>query len=176
VTNKSTRTSIKQKAIISLFAGLSILLTFLAVYYIADLLEYGTVLASLGATAFLVFVYPEYDVSRFRNVIGGYILSSLSGSLARLLLSGFLPLAAAVSVSLSIFLMLILGFKHPPASGIALYFVLYSVSFKEVFSVLVGVALFLLLTELLVRATGVIRKIGSKAKSTIMKVDDKGKQ
>ena len=93
-----------------------------------------------------------------------------------MLLSGFLPLAAAVSVSLSIFLMLILGFKHPPASGIALYFVLYSVSFKEVFSVLVGVALFLLLTELLVRVTGVIRKIGSKAKCTIMKVDDKGKQ
>ncbi|MFQ6064607.1 MAG: HPP family protein [Candidatus Bathyarchaeia archaeon] len=88
----------------------------------------------------------------------------MSGGLAHLLLSDFLPSAAALSVGLSIFLMLLLKFEHPPASGIALSFALYSLSLREVVSVMVGIATFLVMTKLLRETTERIRKMGSNVR------------
>ncbi|MFP3984455.1 MAG: HPP family protein [Candidatus Bathyarchaeia archaeon] len=153
---KNIRQEVERKGVVSFLAGITILLTFLLVDFVANLVEYGIILASLGATAFLVFVYPGHKTSRLENVVGGYVLSCLSGGLAQLLLSKFLPLAAALSVGLSVFLMLIFKFEHPPASGIALSFALYALSLQEIASVLVGLTIFLILTALL---TKTIREI-----------------
>ncbi|NIP66781.1 hypothetical protein GWN63_01605 [Candidatus Bathyarchaeota archaeon] len=154
--------SIKHSVRVSFLAGFTVLLTFVTVYFVADVLEYGIILASLGATAFLVFVYPERDASRSKIIVGGYFVSSFSGALSHWLLSDFLPWAAALSVGLSIFLMLLLGLEHPPASGIGLSFSLYSLSFQEVVSVMVGMVVFLALTAFFKR---IIKRIPEMASS-----------
>jgi CBS-domain-containing membrane protein len=86
-------------------------------------IENAVVIASIGATAFIVFTMPKNITARPRRVIGGHIIGLLSGSLA-----AFIPhnasfpciLMYALAVGISIFLMVALDFEHPPASGTAL--------------------------------------------------------
>lgn len=81
--------------------------------------------ASLGATAFIVFAIPSSVTAKKRNVIGGHITGILCGLLFRLLSFGgiFDVLAAALAVGLAMFIMVVFDFEHPPAAGTALSFV-----------------------------------------------------
>jgi CBS-domain-containing membrane protein len=85
--------------------------------------EHVVVIASIGATAFIVFTMPKNITAKPRRVIGGHIIGLLSGSLCALI-----PHASTISsisvfslsVGISICLMVALDFEHPPASGTAL--------------------------------------------------------
>lgn len=86
-------------------------------------LENAVVIASLGATAFIVFTMPKNITARPRRVIGGHIAGMLAGSVCTLIphsstLATALVLSLAVGIS--IFLMVAFDFEHPPASGTAL--------------------------------------------------------
>jgi CBS-domain-containing membrane protein len=86
-------------------------------------IENAVVIASIGATAFIVFTMPKNITASPRRVIGGHIIGLLSGSFAALIphdtsFAGILVYALAVG--LSIFLMVALDCEHPPASGTAL--------------------------------------------------------
>lgn len=84
-------------------------------------------IASLGATTFIVFAMPKSITANPRNLIGGYLIGIASGLV-------FLPLQQcnsinplvcrsliyALAVGLSIFLMVVTDTEHPPASGISL--------------------------------------------------------
>ena len=86
-------------------------------------MENAVVIASIGATAFIVFTMPKNITAMPRRVIGGHIIGLISGSLI-----SFIPhnseftciLVYALAVGLSILLMVALNFEHPPASGTAL--------------------------------------------------------
>ncbi len=86
-------------------------------------IENVVVIASIGATAFIIFTMPRNITARPRRVIGGHLVGLFSGSLC-----AFIPhsstLAAisvyALAVGISICLMVALDFEHPPASGTAL--------------------------------------------------------
>lgn len=91
----------------------------------------GIVVASLGASSFILFVTPHKDASRAINLIGGYVFGSLSGVLLHFLhdaLRAFdfagmdivLVAVCAASAAATTFLMAWTGFAHPPAAALAL--------------------------------------------------------
>jgi CBS-domain-containing membrane protein len=103
----------------SLLATFAIFLVLL----VLSLQEAPVVVASIGATAFIVFAMPNSITAQPRNVIGGHLVGMMSGAL-------FAPLAHPLAlksmvmfplaVGLSVFVMVVTDTEHPPASGTAL--------------------------------------------------------
>jgi len=102
------------------------------------------IIASLGATAFVVFALPNNLTAQPRNVIGGHIVGLLCGFAGYWLLS-ILPIPDhlialagihAFSVGLAIFIMVIINTEHPPAAGTALGVALGGLDAQIVISVL----------------------------------------
>jgi len=95
----------------------------LAIVLLALSIEQAVIIASIGATAFIVFTMPDNITASPRRVIGGHITGLACGSLAVLIPhQATFPFIAvcALAVGISIFLMVALDFEHPPASGTAL--------------------------------------------------------
>lgn len=104
-------------------------------------------IASLGATTFIVFAMPKSITANPRNVIGGYLLGIMCGVL-------FLPmqhcdfihplvchsLIYALAVGLSIFVMVITDTEHPPASGISLSIAMTGFELSTIVTVIASVA------------------------------------
>ena len=85
--------------------------------------EHAVVIASIGATAFIVFTMPRNITAKPRRVIGGHLIGLFSGSLCYLIPHSSILAAAivySVAVGISILLMVALDMEHPPASGTAL--------------------------------------------------------
>ncbi len=86
-------------------------------------LEHVVVIASIGATAFIVFTMPRNVTATPRRVIGGHITGLICGSAF-----AFIPhattftaiLVYSLAVGTAIFLMVALDVEHPPAGGTAL--------------------------------------------------------
>ena len=86
-------------------------------------MEHVVIIASLGATAFIVFTMPRNTTASPRKVIGGHIIGLGSGALASLIPHYMVVsyiIVYSIAVGISIFLMVALDFEHPPASGTAL--------------------------------------------------------
>lgn len=83
-------------------------------------------LASLAASAVLLFAEPGLTISRSWNVIGGQVLSGLSGFICVTLLGGpgRLALVAGAAVALSYVAMMAARALHPPGAATALIVVL----------------------------------------------------
>ena len=102
------------------------------------------IMASLGATAFVVFAMPENPSAQSRNVIGGHLVGMLCGFMGYYTLNllpqtdHFTVLAGihAITVGLSILMMVLLNTEHPPAAGTALGVVFNGLSFQLAFSIL----------------------------------------
>lgn len=90
----------------------------------------GLILASLGATAVLLFAVPHAPLSQPWNVLGGHLLSAIVGVVVRDLIHHPLA-AAAVAVGLAIWLMYYLRCLHPPGGATALYAVLGGASVES---------------------------------------------
>jgi CBS domain-containing membrane protein len=80
-------------------------------------------MASLGASALLIFVLPQSPMAQPWAVIAGNTLSALVGILCFHLL-GDLLITLPLAVALSILCMLILRCLHPPAAAVSLIVVL----------------------------------------------------
>ena len=95
-------------------------------------LKHPAIIASLGATSFIVFTRPKWYSSDPRRLFGGYIVGISIGvfffylgktsNIGQLLDKYELCTAAfgGISVAVSIFIMAITNTEHPPASGITL--------------------------------------------------------
>jgi CBS-domain-containing membrane protein len=86
-------------------------------------IEQAVIIASIGATAFIVFTMPRNITAKPRRVIGGHIVGLVSGSLCALIphsamLASIIVISFAVGVSICF--MVALDVEHPPASGTAL--------------------------------------------------------
>ena len=87
----------------------------------------SVIVASIGATAFLVFALPQKSLSQPRNVIGGHLVGLISGCLSVLVMKYapsdseyILAMVYAFSVGFSMFVMVVVDMEHPPGSGTAL--------------------------------------------------------
>ena len=98
------------------------------------------IVASIGATAFIVFTMPKDHPAKSRNVIGGHMVGLLCGSLCALIPhSIFLPsmLVYSFAVGLAFFVMVVIDMEHPPAAGTALGIVINGFSLNASIGVMI---------------------------------------
>ena len=106
------------------------LLATVSLFCVLIFLEQGeqVIVASLGATAFVVFALPNNLTAQPRNVIGGHIVGLACGFVGYWLLNvlpnpdQFIAEAGihAFAVGLAMFIMVVIDTEHPPAAGTAL--------------------------------------------------------
>lgn len=85
----------------------------------------GLVVASMGASAVLLFAAPHGAMSQPWAVFGGHLVSALAGVTAARWLGGSgLLVAASMAVAMAIFAMYTLRCLHPPGGATALYAVM----------------------------------------------------
>ena len=83
----------------------------------------AVIVASIGATTFIVFAMPKSITAKPRNVIGGHVVGIIVGSLCALIPHQLLLQSIVIyslSVGFSMFVMVVTNTEHPPASGTAL--------------------------------------------------------
>ncbi|MDO5673554.1 MAG: HPP family protein [bacterium] len=100
------------------FSGIA--LVALLHYKLLDQLGMQLLMASLGASAVLLYGAIRSPLAQPRNVLGGHVLSAIVGVSAYQLLGAYPWLAAAMAVSLAIALMHLTRTLHPPGGATAL--------------------------------------------------------
>jgi len=132
----------------------------LAVLLLLDLVDQTVLIASLGASTFIVFSMPHMKRSRPRYLVGGYVVGALAGcSLS--LLAEFLDTYAftdprlvhvsfaALAVGIAFFVMVVTDTEHPPAAALALGFVLNEWNLFALLVVMCGIVLITAIKELI---------------------------
>jgi CBS-domain-containing membrane protein len=100
-----------------------------------DVIITGALVASLGASTFIVFVAPDTRSAKPRGLLGGQLIGTGTGLLCWFLLdlgtfSGIgshrieVAIFGSIAVGLAIFLMVTIDMEHPPAAGTALSLVM----------------------------------------------------
>ncbi len=109
----------REKLISGIGGGLSILLVFsLTLKAEAAFAQNVLLIASMGASAVLLFAVPHSLLSRPWNVIGGHMVSALIGVIMHLLIHDTI-LASALAAGGAITAMYYLGCLHPPGGASA---------------------------------------------------------
>ena len=89
-------------------------------YLFFEPIDLTLIIGSMGASAVLVYGAVKSPFAQPRNLLGGHIISGLTGVLSFQLLSGNIVVASAVAVSMAIALMAITKTVHPPGGATAL--------------------------------------------------------
>ena len=135
-------------------SAISIVLVFL------DVLNETAIIASLGATVFIIFTMPHSYLARNKCVFGGYLISMVIGIFCRLMLDSFLSgismidkamlvLLGSIAVGLSTFMMVITDTEHAPAAGIALGLVINEWDYLTLLFIILAITLFVFVKTLL---------------------------
>jgi len=105
-------------------------------------LQNAVIVASIGATSFIIFAMPNNVTARIRNVAGGHMIGMICGMVC----SYFIPkisihpiFLSSLAVGISIFLMVVLDMEHPPATGTALGIASTGFSWKPLLGVITSV-------------------------------------
>ncbi|WP_321846339.1 HPP family protein [Paraburkholderia bannensis] len=99
-----------------LLAGLGAFAALALVGMLAQETSAPWILGSFGATCVLLFGFPSSPFSQPRNIIGGHVLTSLTGLICLHLFGpGYLGMAIAASAALM--LMMLTRTVHPPAGS-----------------------------------------------------------
>ncbi|MDR0248672.1 MAG: HPP family protein [Oscillospiraceae bacterium] len=125
-----------------------------------DLALQGVIVASLGASSFILFVTPHTASSRTANLVGGYICACVSG-----VLLGFaheairaldfervhlaLIIVCACAAAATMFLMVYTGFVHPPSAALALGLAADTHGIRTAAAALLGIAVLCAVRNLL---------------------------
>jgi len=115
-------------------------------------LSQAVVIASIGASAFIVFAMPHDFTARPRNIIGGHLVGVIAGSLLTLVPQVFFlhsVMVYSLAVGLSILIMVITDTEHPPASGTALGIAIKGFSLNVVIAVIVSAVILSLVRRFL---------------------------
>jgi CBS-domain-containing membrane protein len=96
---------------------LATIAVFIVLYFLN--LRHAVIIASIGATAFIIFAMPESITAQPRNVIGGQLVGLFFGFIFSLF-PQYHIIMYALAVGASIFTMVVIDTEHPPAAGTAL--------------------------------------------------------
>ena len=115
---------------------------FIVLYFLS--LQHAVIIASIGATTFIIFAMPDSITAQPRNVIGGQVVGLVFGFLFSLfphstLLSSIMVYSLAVGAS--IFTMVVIDTEHPPAAGTALGIAITGISMDVFFAVSISIVL-----------------------------------
>ena len=113
-----------------LAGGLAIFLLALTIKYLPQNNYPLPMLASMAASAFLLFAVPHSPLAKPWNLIGGHFISAIAGWICILLIPDPV-LSAGVGVGLAIFLMHYLNCLHPPGAATALTLILSSTQYQN---------------------------------------------
>ncbi|MBI4288099.1 MAG: HPP family protein [Chloroflexi bacterium] len=105
-------------------------------------LQYAVIIASIGASAFIVFATPKSLLARPRAVVGGQLTGLLSGYLCSLISHSslvFTTLAYSLAVGLALFLMVVTSTEHPPAAATSLGMAITGFSWAAVIAVIISI-------------------------------------
>ena len=94
---------------------------FIVLYFLS--LQHAVIIASIGATAFIVFAMPDSITAQARNVIGGQLVGLFFGFIFSLFPQSSLLYSIilySLAVGTTIFTMVVIDVEHPPAAGTAL--------------------------------------------------------
>ena len=115
---------VRDKLVSSVAAFIAILLLMSMVHYVALQSSFSLlVLASMGASAFLLFAVPHSPMSQPWPLVGGHLVASAIGIGCAQVITGP-SLATASTVALSMFAMHWLRCPHPPSVATAMIAVL----------------------------------------------------
>ena len=123
----------------SLIATISV---FIVLYFLS--MQHAVIIASIGATAFIVFVMPDNITAQARNVIGGQLVGLFSGFLFSLFPQStliFSIIVNSLAVGCAIFTMVVIDTEHPPAAGTALGVAITGISLDVFIAVIMSVIL-----------------------------------
>lgn len=147
------QTSVQEKLRSGLAGGIAILLLTLVLQSLPQTLFPMLIVASMAASATLLYATPHSPLSQPWNLAGGHVVSAIAG----LLCSALIPdpvLASGAAVGLAILLMQFLACLHPPSAATALMMVLGSSQFHvmqwqwalSIVAINAGISLLLALT------------------------------
>jgi len=101
------------------------------------------IIASIGATTFIIFAMPNSITAQPRNVIGGQLVGLFFGFLFFLFppFPQHLIIAYALAVGASIFTMVVIDTEHPPAAGTALGIAITGITLKVFVAIIISIIL-----------------------------------
>ena len=123
----------------SLLATLSV---FIVLYFLN--LQHAVIIASIGATAFIVFAMPDSITAQPRNVIGGQLVGLFCGFLLSLIPQPaiiYSIIVYSLAVGCAIFTMVVIDMEHPPAAGTALGVAMTGISLDVFVAVIISIIL-----------------------------------
>ena len=123
----------------SLFATVAV---FVVLYFLS--LQNAVIIASIGATAFIVFAMPDYVTAQPRNVIGGHLVGLFWGFVFSLIPHAMVfgsLVGYSLAVGFSIFTMVVTDTEHPPAAGTALGVAITGMSPNVLIAVILSIVL-----------------------------------
>jgi CBS-domain-containing membrane protein len=121
---------------------LATLSVFIVLYFLS--LQHAVIIASIGATAFIVFAMPDSITAQARNVIGGQLIGLFFGFLFSLFPHTVLIYSIIVysfAVGATIFAMVVIDMEHPPAAGTALGVAMTGISMDVFIAVTISIIL-----------------------------------
>jgi CBS domain-containing membrane protein len=125
-----SQTSLAEKLRSGLAGGIAILLLTLALHLLPQTAFPLLIVASMAASATLLYATPHSPLAQPWNLVGGHLVSALAG----LACAALIPeptLAAGAAVGSAILLMELLSCLHPPSAATSLMMVLGNSQFHE---------------------------------------------
>ena len=122
------QTSVAEKLRSGLAGGIAILLLTLILQHLPQTGFPLLIVASMAASATLLYATPHSPLAQPWNLVGGHLVSALAGLVCAMLIPEP-TLAAGAAVGLSIMLMEFLSCLHPPSAATALMMVLVNSQF-----------------------------------------------
>jgi len=118
----------------------------ITVFFITLVLSKNPVIiASIGATAFIIFALPNNIAAEPKRIIGGHFLGFFIGSCFAIFpfidILFFKAVWYALSIGITILFMVVLDFEHPPAAGTALGMTIFGYSSSAAMAILISVIL-----------------------------------
>ncbi|MBS19542.1 MAG: hypothetical protein CL733_00720 [Chloroflexi bacterium] len=124
-------------------------LSLLVILLVGDTLLQIAIVVGVASSAFTIFVVPNSVAATPRKVIGGHLVAGIIGSIISLTLDlqmfsayesvsarYILDIAAALSVGIGIFFMVVTNTEHPPAAGTSLGLVIHGFEWTSVVFIL----------------------------------------
>ncbi len=136
-------------------------LVILVVLLFLDIVEHTALIATLGASVFIVFTMPKAYSSGMRPLLGGYLVGITVGCSGSILgqfpeITSVFPsvraahiVFGAFAVGIAIFLMTVTNTEHPPAAGMALGLVLNQWDYTTIIFIFGAVGLLALSKKML---------------------------
>lgn len=127
-----------------LFGALGATIGIVLLQVLSETSNIALLVAPFGATFVLVFALPESPLVKPKNIVGGYLIATITG-LIFYQLFGNTPLSLGLAFGISFVLMQLTKSLHPPAGSIPLLIMFSTPEWNYILTpILVGVLLILI--------------------------------